>query len=307
MLSNPIFSQEKIECYNPSVSIIITCKNEIKNIKSTIDSIINSKNKNSFEVIIVDDSSEGGSCEFINTDRVKYSNVKVIFNENSGTAAAKNLGARNAIGEYLIFCDSYVLVPDYWIDDFIKTIREYNAQVIAPAVKSNKYNEIVYAKTWNKYLTSVWMDKPEKNGIEIPIVSGTIFFIKKDAFNDVGGFEEHFKMHGKENEEISLKLWLFGYKVILNMHIEVVDVFETINPMNVKDNQVLYDYLAMIYLHFNYVNMSKGINLVKNQLGFSEALASILTNEELFMLRKLYFNKRKYNENYFFDKFKIQF
>lgn len=291
------------------VSIVIPCKNEVNNLKQTVDSIMHSKNKLTYEIIIVDDSSVDGSSDFINKNKETYKDIKIISAPSLGAAGSRNLGAEAASGKYLFFCDAHISVPDYWLDTLIKTLEENNAHIIAPVIKDMiKKNCKGYGQTWNNNLEVTWLlNKPENNGSEIPIACGCVFGIRKEVFDAIGGFDMHFQVWGKEDEELCFKSWLFGYKIILDISVEVKHLFRSKHPYEVTYENVIYNFLCIAYSHFSNKNLAKVLNIARNNYAFSSAAAKIMLNESLMKQRKEYFNKRRFDENYFFQKFNIPF
>lgn len=89
-------------------SIVIPVYNGEKYIKRSITSILHQTYSN-FEIVIVNDGSTDNSlllCQkFANTD----SRVKVISQNNCGSAKARRVGIENALGDYIMFVD----VDDY--------------------------------------------------------------------------------------------------------------------------------------------------------------------------------------------------
>lgn len=289
----------------PDVSVIIPCKNEINNIKWTVDSMLSSKNKLSFEVIVIDDGSTDGCCGFI--DENDYKGVKVIHTEGIGISRARNLGAKEAKGKYLFFCDAHVLVPDYWLDELIKALEENDAQAITPTIKVIDMESRGYGGTWNERLEFTWLGKPEKEISEIPFMAGCTLGMRKDIFDLLGGFGHQFKVYGMEDQEICLKLWLYGYKVLINSSVEVQHLYKIEHNYEISSENIIHNYIYMVYSHFNQDNLAKAIALCKHYWCFSEALAQVMLNEEMVKERKENFNKRIYDENYFFEKFNIKF
>lgn len=289
------------------ISIIISCRNEVNNLKKTVDSILNSKNRLSFEIIIVDDGSEDGSCNFINKTTDYYKNIKLIFSKNIGIAPARNLGAKASKAKYLFFCDAHISVPDYWLDSMIQTLEDNNGDAIIPAIKNMENEDRGYGGIWNSNLEFVWLKKPESTCSEVPLAPGCVFGVKRDVFEKVGGFHSNLKLYGVEDQELSLRLWLFGYKILIDTEVEVNHLFKANNSYKITNSDLIHNYLCLAYLHFNYNNLVKILELLKVSAGFNIAFTNLIINEDLLKQRKEYLLKRKFDENYYFQKFNIPF
>ncbi|MDW8801300.1 glycosyltransferase [Clostridium sp. A1-XYC3] len=311
MLSKVIYSKEESIIDNDNsgfyASVIVPCKNEVDSIKWTIDSIKNSQNNLSYEIIIVDDGSTDRSCNFIDENKEAYKNIRIIRTENGGTAGARNIGAEAAEGKYLFFCDAHVKVPDYWIDNLIETLEKNDADAVAATIKVMDGEARGYGGTWNNKLQFTWLGKPEETVAEIPFLSGGALAIKRDVFQEIGGFDKNFEVYGVEDQEISLKLWLFGYKVVINCSVEVEHLYKEKRCYEVTYLNVQYNFLCMVYSHFGYDNLVKAIRAAKELPSFDEAMAKVIVNDNIFKQRRDYFSRRKYDENYFIQKFNIQF
>lgn len=290
---------------SPEVSIIITYRNEIENLKKTIDSIVNSKNKLFFELIVVDDGSTDNYSDFIDLSSEKYKDVKFIYSDKLGTARAKNLGADMSSGKYLFFCDPHISVPDCWLDNLITTLENSNSDAITPAIKDMLKDARGYGGTWNNEFKFTWLNKPKKGDAEVLLAPGCAVGVKREAFNAIGGFNPHFQVYGVEDQELSLKLWLFGYKIVIDSSVEVAHLFTTNTSYNVTHVDIIYNYLCLAYCHFSYENLTKMLNSLNENPYLSQAAVRILLNDALAEQRKEYFNKRKYDENYIFNKFNI--
>lgn len=103
------------------ISFIIPAYNAEKTIKKAIESILNQKESSlEFEIIVVND----GSIDGLNEVMKKFENnlkIKYIVKENSGVADTRNLGVKEAKGEYIIFVDS----DDYISEFMLKDIEQY--------------------------------------------------------------------------------------------------------------------------------------------------------------------------------------
>lgn len=94
-------------------SVIVPAYNVERFLPKCLDSIRNQKYEN-YEVIMIDDGSMDGSGEICEQYASRYENWRVIHQENSGLAAARNTGLDHAAGKYIVFLDS---------DDYIE--KEY--------------------------------------------------------------------------------------------------------------------------------------------------------------------------------------
>ena len=76
----------------------------------------------SFQVIIVDDCSDGKIVDFRYFPGMERENVKCIFlKERHGAGFARNLGLRYACGKWVLFADA----DDFFHKDFYNIISAY--------------------------------------------------------------------------------------------------------------------------------------------------------------------------------------
>ena len=86
------------------ISIIIPVYNGAPFIKRCFDRLIKQNFKESFEIIIVNDASTDKSVEIIK--KYKLPNLKLFsLPKNSGQSAARNIGIKKSVGEYIFFQD----------------------------------------------------------------------------------------------------------------------------------------------------------------------------------------------------------
>ena len=111
----------------PFFSIIIPTYNRAHIIRNAIEAVI-LQTFTDFELIISDDGSTDNTEEII-TPLLKDSRIKYIKQINKGVCAARNLGAQNANGKYLIFLDSDDTINNNWLYDF-HTIAQENYDIV---------------------------------------------------------------------------------------------------------------------------------------------------------------------------------
>lgn len=146
-------------------SVVVPIYNVKNYLDECIDGIIRQSFKD-YEIILVDDGSTDGSAEACDEWKNKYDSIKVIHKPNGGLSDARNVGANQAEGEYLVFLDS----DDYWNDEFFlekiydmthmsnldlvvfgykKVINEKELSIYTPQSESKTIEELVLAGEFN--------------------------------------------------------------------------------------------------------------------------------------------------------------
>ena len=92
------------------ISVIVPIYNTARYIRSCLDSILK-QTLREIEVICINDGSSDNSLEILKGYSSKDARVKVIDQENKGTAAAKNAGLKEVRGEFIAFMDSDDFYP----------------------------------------------------------------------------------------------------------------------------------------------------------------------------------------------------
>lgn len=288
---------------HPSISIIIPVKNEGELIRETIDSAFNVKTICSFEIVVVDDASEDNCCDFLRESKRKR--VRLITTRGVGAANARNVGAKHAKGDILIFCDAHLVFEDYWIEKLVMLIISGQADAVSPAIASSDNPEAIgYGMSLNENFEVIWNGEREEV-FETAILPGGCLAIKKETFSNVLGFETGFKIWGFEDVELSIKLWLFGYTCMIVPTIKIVHVFRESHPYTVDHKSVDFNLLWMAYKHFSDERIDKCKELIK--FSNSNEIEQIALESNVLDYRKAYFNSRVYDDNWFFHKFSINF
>lgn len=99
----------KLINFTPLVSVIIPAYNAAKFIAKTIESVLSQTYKN-IEVLVIDDGSQDATAEIVRSIAQKDSRVVLLQQENSGVAAARNLGIDKSKGEFIAPIDA----DDIW-------------------------------------------------------------------------------------------------------------------------------------------------------------------------------------------------
>lgn len=163
----------------PTVSVIITAKNEEKYIEGCLKSLSCQTLKN-FEIIVTDAQSKD------RTARIARRYADTVIVKKTNVSAGRNLGASVARGEILFFIDAdTILLPDTLekVTASFKKRKVVGATCpVLPLTIEAKY-VWVYMFYSNFAKASIKMRRPQ--------VAGLFCAYRKDAFEKVGGFDEN--------------------------------------------------------------------------------------------------------------------
>ena len=236
---------------NNLFSIVIPTCNEGEMLHKTVESILEQTIYPEIEVIIVDDGSKDGS-----TERFKNSQdpVTVITSMDLGIPRARNLGAEHAKGEYVLFLDAHCTVSPNWIDRFIKALSAPDVAIVGPSfTRLTEPEPRGCGMIWmNPKLETAWLEPLDtKRPYEVPITPGGCQAFRTATFKSMGGFDTGFTKWGFQDEEICLRAWLLGFRVLVDPEIVIAHYFRESAGYDVADEDILFNFLRMLHLHFS--------------------------------------------------------
>lgn len=125
---------------NKKISIIVPFYNtNIQYYQKCQDSISHQSYQN-LEIIVVDDGSKNESAEQLDEVAKLDKRIRVIHKQNGGVSSARNLGLKEATGEYIAFVDSDDWVEPIFIETLVRMMESNNAQISAVGV-IEEYND----------------------------------------------------------------------------------------------------------------------------------------------------------------------
>ena len=192
------------------IAVVILNWNGIKLLKEFLPSVVNYSNDN--PIYIIDNKSEDNSVDFI---KKNHPDIKIILNnENYGYAKGYNKGLKKVDEEVYCLLNNDVQVTKGWLNPIIKEFEsDKYLTVVQPKILDYKNkNRFEYAGAAGgfidyfgyPYCRGRIFDKIEiDNGqydqnIDIFWASGACFFIRKEVFDNLNGFDEHFYCHMEE-------------------------------------------------------------------------------------------------------------
>ena len=168
------------------------------------------------EIIVIDNNSQDDSCAMM---KLRFPNIKLIENkENSGFPKGNNIGVAVAQGEYICILNPDTVVAE---DTFIKVLAfakkqnelgivgvklidgtgnflpESKRGIPTPWVALTKIMGLykLFPKAFGKYYAQ-HLSENETGNVEILV--GAFMLLKRDLYNEIGGFDEDCFMYSDD-------------------------------------------------------------------------------------------------------------
>lgn len=170
------------------VSIIIPAYNSAGTIERCINSILNT-NTSQIEIIVVNDGSKDNLLEVL----LPYSDkIKIITIKNGGVSNARNVGLKNATGDFIMFVDSDDYLADGAVDEMMKRQEETGADIVRSGY-ALVYENGTSKPPVNRFKNERLVEKPDfKNEIYTCFIDGILLnsvwstLFKKEIVDGIG-------------------------------------------------------------------------------------------------------------------------
>ena len=189
---------------NIAVSVIICAKNEAKNLKIFLPSIIE-QDYPRFEIVLIDDDSHDNTLDIMESFAERHSNIKLVKVKNveafwSNKKYALTLGIKASSYDYLLFTDADCKpVSKNWIKSISSQFTNEKTIVLGyggyEKIKHSLLNKLIRFET---LLTAIQYFSFAKAGMPYMAVGRNLAY-RKDVFFNARGFMNH--MHIKSGDD----------------------------------------------------------------------------------------------------------
>ncbi len=204
-----------------NLSIIIPTKDRGDVFNETLNNLLEASGKLDAEIIVVNDSVKG-SPAIPPTGR----KVLLLQNQGRGVAAARNLGAKSASTDNLLFMDDDFLVRPEHLSNVMKQLGQDSRRIVLfnwvyPPELRDRLRDNRFGRYLERFrLTSLqgWLnDEWHDDGI-FELRGGASYFlpIRKQTFETIGGYEEKFTHAGAEDYDFVSRARKAGVRFFLD-------------------------------------------------------------------------------------------
>lgn len=231
------------------LSVIILSYNTQETTKRCLDTLIDNIKQcgSAIEIIVADNNSSDGSPEMLHEVKKEFPLKLLKLKENYGFSKANNLAAQEAVGRYVLYLNSDVIIQNIDFSELISFMDAY-PHVGALTVRVELSNDTIDLASHRGFPT-LWRSLCYFSGLEkifgsIPLLnkifggyhllhenfdkvhaidspSGAFFFTRKKLLEELGGFDETFFMYG-EDIDLAYRIKQYGYSIEFNPDFSVL-------------------------------------------------------------------------------------
>lgn len=188
-------------------SVIVPAYNASQTIESCLQALLDqSIPRDSYEVIVVDDGSNDNTVELAS----RYP-VRVLRQTHAGPATARNLGAKLAAGQYLLFTDSDCIPTREWIAEISRPLEDNGEVVAAKGVYQTRQPDLL-ARFAQVEFEEKYAGLRRRRNIDFVDTYSAAF--RRDAFWDGGAFDPTFSEASNEDTQLSFNLAAQGKLIV---------------------------------------------------------------------------------------------
>jgi GT2 family glycosyltransferase len=183
---------------NPIASVVIPTRNRPHAVERCLDALAaQTLPPGSFEVIVVDDGGEPALA----LDPARWASkfeLKVIHQNNTGPAGARNRGVAEARGEFLAFTDDDCLPAPAWLEKFVAALREKPDAMVGGSTYNGLKDEI-FAET-SQFIVQLVYEHFNRDPANAYFFASNNMAMRRDNFLEIDGFDPSFRVASEDRE-----------------------------------------------------------------------------------------------------------
>ncbi len=203
---------------NQKTSIIILTYNNLEYTKDCIESIRKYTEKNTYEIIIVDNKSTDGTRNWLRQQK----DMKIIFNEeNVGFPKGSNIGIEHAEnGNDILLLNNDTITTKNWLKNLQICLHSDPKIGAVGAISNNNANlqgcDFSYQdfKKMQELAEQNNQSEPSRWEEKVCLI-GYCMLIKREVIEKLHGLDEGFSPGYVEDNDLSLQIIQLGYRIIL--------------------------------------------------------------------------------------------
>ena len=282
------------------ISVVVIALNEGSNLRRTVENLQSTLNGNS-EILVVDDGSDDGCADYL---AAGDASVRLVRSDHLGVAAARNFGAAQTSGDIIVFADAHItLQPDWWAP-MVELLDKDSVGAVAPVITNQEEPQYkgFGLRLKSPDLSIEWLRREAEEPYPVPILPGCCLAMRRETFEETGGFDGAMIRSGGVDNELALRFWLLGYELWLAPQVEVLHLFRRRQPYELRWDTVMHNKLRLAFVHFEQDRVSRVVEALRGHTGFAAGLARLAVGDASESRSRLA-SRRVRDDGWFFEQF----
>ena len=208
----------------PRLSIVIPVYNGFEVTRQCLESIFAASIGVSFEVIVVDNASRDGVSPWLEDQRKRRPAMSLIANDvNRGFGPGVNQGAGSASGDYILICNSDVVIPPGALERLVRALDENpDVGIVSPVT-----NYVGEGPQLDQDASDVTPDsvaefarRALERDAQLEFAPDRLVFfcvmMRRSLFEVLGGFPEVYGVGNFEDDDLCVRTRMLGYRLAID-------------------------------------------------------------------------------------------
>lgn len=184
------------------VSIVVPVYNRADMLADVITALLQQTHPS--EIVVVDDGSTDNTADVAKAYPVRY-----VHQENRGPAAARNKGFQMSTGQVVAFTDSDCIARPDWIEKLLEGFAHDDNGVVA-----GSYDIANPVRLLPRLIHEEIKGRHAEFKTHIRAFGAYNVAVKRNVFEDVGGFDESYRTASGEDNDLSYRILASGHQIL---------------------------------------------------------------------------------------------
>jgi hypothetical protein len=164
-------------------------------------------------------------------------------------------------------------------------------------------SRVGYGLIWRDVALNVeWLPRRRHDPYPVPIVGGCFVAMRRDVFEATGGFDGQLAGCGGEDAELSLRLWLLGYRCVVVPDVVVAHKFRATRPYDMDGSVIPHNLLRIGTVHFGTDRLAGLVRCLARSPQFPAAFAQVVDGDGAARRSELRAT-RTHDDDWYFERF----
>ena len=204
----------------PELTVVIPTFNRGGQVRDLVERLLAKGGDPEPEIVVVDDGTTDGSMDPVREAFRDTGTVRILRQENTGPAGARNLGARSARSARVLFLDDHVWPQEGLVSRHVQAARYHAGAWVLGVAPLEPSRPPTPMDRYRLELEARWKTGSRGDRISFPAwelaeaFNGAHLAVDRQEFLALGGFDESIRAASSEDHLLGLRALRAGIRVV---------------------------------------------------------------------------------------------